>query len=87
MKINMDYMFYRSPSEEANCREFVAFLNKFSGRVHWKQIPQAPWQVDVKTKSGKVVSFWPHKLRAVDQLNYKSYDFVTWHEADDLLGN
>lgn len=85
MTIEIDNMFFRSPVEKKNCEAFAEFCYKNDLNKFIMSASTANWQFDMKFENGSVVSFWPHKLRAVDQTAYKTYDFVAWDEAMDLI--
>lgn len=85
MTIDTLKMFFRSPVEKKNCEDFVKFCDDNDLNRFIFSASTANWQFDMKFENGAVVSFWPHKLRAVDQKAYKSYDFVSWDDAKTLV--
>jgi hypothetical protein len=85
MTIDVLNMFFRSPIEKKNCEAFAEFCDKNNLNRFIMSASTANWQFDMKFDNGAVVSFWPHKLRAVDQRAYKTYDFTSWDEAMKLI--
>jgi hypothetical protein len=85
MTIEIDNMFFRSPIEKKNCEAFAEFCDQNDLNKFIMSASTATWQFDMKFDNGTVVSFWPHKLRAVDQKAYKTYDFTDWNEAMKLV--
>lgn len=84
MSIKLEELWHKTLFERTNCEAFIEMLQKAKD-ITYKHSASAPWQVDVTTRDGGVISFWPHKMRAVEQKTYTAHDFTTWEDALSLF--
>lgn len=78
-------MYYRNEREKGYCQQFIELIDS-NPELDFRRSLSAPWQFDVKLSTGTIISMWPHKLKAVNQRTYASFEFVQWSDAAKILG-